>query len=144
MANQTDYQYTRGDQVDGFLHTFKAEGAITEGQILELGSAGRQVKTHTTTTTIAIIGVAHHSAASGEEIVVLCPGPVKKLISGAAGITRGQYAVPSGVTAGCIAGKTFADGGTLYGAVGIALETADALGERVPVLMLGHGMIANS
>lgn len=144
MASQTDYQFTWGNSVDGFLHTFLAEGAITEGQILELGTAGRQVKKHTTTSTVAILGIAHESAADGKEVVVLCPGPIRKVIASAAGITRGQLVYADGTTAGSCTSQAYADGTTLHGAIGIALETADAIGERCPVLVGWPGIIANA
>lgn len=135
MANQTDYQYTWGNSVDGFLHTFIAEGAIAEGELVELGTAGRQVKKHTTTLGNAVIGVAHEAAADGDPVVVCCAGPIRKVKAAAAGITRGQLVIPSTTTAGACESQAYANGTTVHGALGIALETADALGERVPVLM---------
>jgi hypothetical protein len=144
MATQTNYQFTWGNSVDGFLHTFLAEGAITEGQLLELGTAGRQVKTHTTTQTTPVIGIAHESAADGAEVVVLCPGPIRKVLCAAAGITRGEMVIPDGTTAGSCTSQAYADGTTLHGSVGIALETGDALGERVPVLCGWPGVVSNA
>ncbi len=143
MANQTDYQYTWGNQVDGFLHTMQAEGAISEGQLLELGTAGRQVKTHTTTTTTPVIGIAHHDCATGEEIVMIAPGPVRKVISDG-NIARGEIVFPSGGTAGAAQSKAYADGATLIGCVGVALETGDSAGERVPVMCGWPGIFAGT
>jgi len=143
MADQTDNRYTWGNQVDGFLHTFTAEGAISNNQILELGTAGRQAKPHTTTQTVAILGVAHSDAADGEEITVVCNAPIRKVISDG-NITRGEVVIPSAATAGQCASQAFADGETLYGALGIALETGDEAGELVPVLCSMPGIISNA
>jgi len=135
MATQTDYQYTWGNSVDGFLHTFIAEGAIAEGELVELGTAGRQVKKHTTTLGNAVIGVCHEAASDGDPVVICCPGPIRKVRAAAAGITRGQLVVPSSVTAGACMSQAYANGSTVHGVIGIALETGDELNERVPVLM---------
>ena len=142
MATQTDYQYTYGDSVDGFLHSFIAEGAISAGQVLELGTAGRQVKKHTTTTTTITIRITMDDASDGDPVVVLCPCPIKKVISDSNGITRGEMVYASGTTAGSCQSRAYADGTTLYGAIGIALETGDAAGEKVPVLCGWLGVVA--
>lgn len=147
MADQTLNQFTKGNAVEGMMHTFKANGAILLHQIVELDTASGYpyCKVHTTTQTVGVLGVAMADAADGEECVIACPGAgIHKVISGAAGMTIGGLVVPSSVTAGACATVTRADGTTLYGALGIALETADELNELVPVLMLGLGIVANA
>jgi len=144
MASQDQNLFTKGNSVDGFLHTFLAEGAISEGQLVELGTAGRQVKKHTVTQTALAIGICHEAAEDGKEVVIMCYGPIRKVIAAAAGITRGQLVIPDGTTAGSCTSAAYADGTNLKGAVGIALETADTIGERCPVLCGWPGVVATT
>jgi len=144
MADQTDNKITKGDQYDGFVHTFTAEGAILKDQLLELGTAFNQVKLHTTTTTTPVVGIALADADTTEEVPVMCFGPIKNVIAAAAGIVRGQMVYASGTTAGSCTSQAYADGTTLHGAIGIALVTADAIGEIVPVLCGWPGVVANN
>lgn len=141
---QTNPEFTKGDVLDGWIVSMVAEAAISKNMILELGTSYPQVVKHTTTSTTPVIGVALDDASANGLVAVLVFGPIKKLISDSAGITRGQVAISSNATAGSIEGKTYADGATLYGAVGIALETADAAGELVPVICGWPGVVAMS
>lgn len=144
MADQQNTQFTKGDQVDGFLHSFLAEGAITKDMIVELGTAYPQVKKHTTTQTSIVIGIAMETVDSAEMVVVCCFGPIKKVISDSNGITRGHLVIASGTTAGYCQSQSYADGTTLHGSLGIALETADESGEKVPVLCGWPGIVSNA
>ena len=144
MADQTSNKYTKGDQMDGFIHSFNAEDAISKNMVVELGTAWPQVLKHTTSTTTPVIGIALADAAITEEVTVMCFGPIKKVISDSNGITRGEAVYASGTTAGSCQSKALADGGTMYGVIGIALETADAAGELVPVLCGWPGAVANA
>lgn len=141
MADQQNAQFTKGDQYDGFVQSFEAEGAISKNQIVELGTAWPQVVKHTTTTTTITIGIALSDAADGEMVPIMCFGPIKLVICDANGITRGEAVYP-GATAGSCRSKAYADGTTLYGVIGIALETGDEAGELVPVLCGWPGLVA--
>lgn len=144
MADQQNNAFTKGDEMNGFIRSFVAEGAISKDQIVELGTAYPQVKKHTTTQTTLIVGVCLDDCSDGDLVAVLCPGPVKLVISDANGITRGQLVIASGATAGSCTSQAYADGTTLHGALGIALETADEAGEKVPVLMGWPGIVSNA
>jgi len=144
MASQQNPEFTKGDEMNGFIRSFVAEGAIGKDDIVELGTAYPQVKKHTTTQTAIILGVCLEEAAEGDLVPILCSGPVKLVKSDANGITRGHLVIPSGATAGACTSQAYADGTTLHGALGVALETADELGEKVPVLMGFPGIVANA
>lgn len=141
MAQQNP-EFTKGDVLDGFIVSFLCEGELSKNQILELGTAYPQVVVHTTTNTTPVLGVALDDASAGDMVACLVFGPIKKLISDSAGVTRGEMAVASNATAGAIESKAYADGGTLIGVVGVALDTADAAGELVPVLCGWPGIVA--
>jgi len=143
MAQQNP-EFTKGDVLDGWIVSMVAEAEVSKNMILELGTAYPQVVKHTTTTTTAVLGVALDDASADGLVAVLVFGPIKKLISDSSGITRGHLAISSDATAGSIEGKAYADGGTLYGCVGVALDTADAAGELVPVICGWPGMVAMS
>lgn len=143
MAQQNP-EFSKGDVLNGWIVSFVAEAAISKNMILELGTAYPQVVKHTTTATTPVLGVALDDASANDLVACLVFGPIKLLISDAAGIARGQVAIASNATAGSIEGKTYADGATLYGSVGIALDTADAAGELVPVICGWPGVVAMS
>ena len=143
MAQQNP-EFTKGDILTGWIVSMVAEAAVSKNMILELGTNYPECVKHTTTNTTAILGVALDDADADELVSVLVLGPIKKLISDSAGITRGQLAIASNATAGSIEGKTYADGSTLYGTIGVALDTADAAGELVPVLCGWPGIVALS
>jgi imidazoleglycerol phosphate dehydratase HisB len=133
MAQQNP-AFTKGDSLNGFIHTFKASEAITKDMIVELDTNYPYVKKHTTTNTAIVLGVALESAAAEAEVAVVCPGPIKKVLSDSSGITRGEAVIP-GATAGYCTSVALTGTSAHRGVLGLALETADAEGEKVPVLM---------
>lgn len=144
MASQTDTYYTKGDQYDGFVHTFNAEAAISKNQIVELGTAYPQVVVHTANADRIIVGVALSNATAGQEIPVMCTGPVKNVIAGEGFIVRGELVYPDGTTAGSCDSIAAANGTTLRAVIGVALESGDTKGEKVPVLCGWPGIVLNS
>lgn len=143
MAQQNP-EFTKGDVLDGWIVSFIAEGAISKNEILELGTAYPQVKKHTTTQTTLVIGVALETVGDEKLVPVMVFGPIKKVMSDSNGITRGQLVVASGTTAGRCQSQAYADGATLHGAIGIALDTADEAGELVPVVCGWPGIVSNA
>jgi len=140
--------YTHGWSPNDFIQNFLAEGdddrggttkgamegklSILEGDVLELGTAFRQIKAHTTTTTTAVIGIALSDAINGEMVPVAC-GPVVKCECAEA-ISRGGYVGSDNGEIGLIQPITLTGGGTLRSVLGIALNDGDD-GDIIPVLM---------
>jgi len=145
MANQTDFRF--GPWYDVYtgwpILTLEAEGAITKGNLLQLGTAGRQVIAYDgdNAVTAPAIGVALSDAANGEQVPVVGLGPVMLMKVGTSLATRGQWAVPSTTAAesGRIQGDDGQTGTTENACIGIVLETADVLGELVPIMVCGRG-----
>jgi len=145
--------FTYGWSPNDFVQNFLAEGdddrggsdkgamesslSILEGDVLELGTGLRQAKAHTTTTTTAIIGVALSDAQDAEMVPVSC-GPIVKCECAEA-ISRGEYVGSDDGEAALIQPFTPTGGGTLRGALGIALNDGDD-GDKIPVLMRGMGI----
>jgi hypothetical protein len=141
---QANPEFSKGDILFGHVASCIAEGAISKNQTLELGTAYPQMKTHTTTQTTLICAIALEDADSGDLLPILVFGPIKLVISDSGGITRGQLVTASTATAGSCTSQAYADGTTLHGALGIALDTADAAGELVPVICGWPGIVSNA
>ena len=146
MAAQTDAKFGGWyDAYTGFpVITMVAEGAITKYHLVQLGTAGRQVKSYDgdSAVTEPAIGVALEACADGLEVVILPLGPVIRMLAGTNGVTRGDWVVPD--TTADEEGYVMTDDGALgttkNACIGIALETGDALGELVPVMLCGNGI----
>ena len=145
--------FTYGWSPNDFVQNFLAEGSdnrggadkgaeegklsILVGDVIELGTAFRQVKAHTTTTTALILGVALSDAKDGQMVPVSC-GPIVKCEC-AESVSRGNYVGVDDAEAALIKPVTPTGGGTLYGILGIALNAGDD-GDIIPVLMKGSGI----
>lgn len=144
MVQQTDFRFPWGDLVTYWpTASLEAEAAIIKGQLVKLGTAGRQVLAYDgdEQTNIPAIGVAYSAAAAGEMVPVNLLGPVLLMKVGTGGATRGQWAVPS--TTADEDGRIISDDGvmgtTKQATIGIVMETGEA-GELVPVMVCGRGM----
>ena len=133
------------DAYTGFpVITMVAEGAVAKYHLVQLGTAGRQVKSYDGDGGITepAIGVALEAAATGLEIVILPLGPVIRMLTGTNGVTRGDWVVPD--TTADEEGYVMTDDGTMgtnkSATIGLALEAGDAKGELVPVMMCGNGI----
>lgn len=147
MASATDYRYGNWyDVYTGFpLITCVAEGALTKYHLVQLGTAGRQVKSYDgdAAVTEPAIGVVLEDYATGVECLVLPLGPVVRMLTGTNGVTRGDWVVPD--TTAAESGYVMTDDGALgttkNACIGIALDTGDAKGELIPVMLCGYGII---
>ena len=101
--------------------TFTAGGAITGGQVVEVGAADRTVVAASAASAKAI-GTAGHDAASGEKVTVHMAGPVDTAAAAAA-IARGAK-----VEAGAAGTVQTATTGLV---LGIALTAAAGQGDIV-------------
>jgi|GEM_PF-3459361 len=140
--------FTYGWSPNDFVQNFLAEGSddrggsdkgamesllsILEGDVVELGTALRQIKAHTVTTTTAVIGVALSDAQNGQMVPVAC-GPIVKCECAEA-ISRGGYVGSDDAEVGMIQPITLSGGAVLRGCLGIALNDGDD-GDIIPVLM---------
>lgn len=145
--------YTYGWSPNDFIQNFLAEGSdnrggankgamegllsILEGDVVELGTALRQVKAHTVTTTTGVLGVALSDAKNGEMVPIAC-GPIVKCECAEA-ISRGGYVGSDDAEVGLIQPITLTGGGTLRGCLGVALNDGDD-GDIIPVLMNTPGL----
>lgn len=121
----------------GWYQTFVAEGSLTEGQAVVLGTAGRQVKGSDGSNTLPIVGVVYDDAADGAEVVICTPYPVVSARVGTGGVTRGSYVGPVNGELGLVKDFTYnGDGTTETGCLGLALDSG-TVGQRVRVLMCG-------
>ena len=150
-TESTGFSY--GWSPNDFIQNFMAEGdddrggadkgamegalAILEGDVVEFGTALREVLVHTTTGTTPIMGVALADAASGQMVPVSC-GPIVKCICAEA-VTRGNVVGVDDGDEGQIKPITPTGGGTISGVLGYALMDGDD-GDRIPVLMKGIGL----
>jgi len=146
--------FTYGWSPNDFIQNFLAEGSddrggadkganesslsILEGDIVQIGTDFREVKPYDyNTTTTAIVGVALSDAKNGDMVPVSC-GPIVKCEC-AESVTRGNYVGCDDGEAALIKPVTPTGGGTLYGLLGIALNSGDD-GDKIPVLMKGLGI----
>ena len=146
MADMTDSKFGGWyDAYTGFpVITMVAEGAIAKFHLVQLGTAGRQVKSYDgdAGVTEPAIGIALEAAATGLEVVILPLGPVIRMLTGTNGVTRGDWVVPDTTAAedGYVMSDDGAMGTTKNAAIGIALETGDVKEELVPVMVCGNGI----
>lgn len=101
--------------------TFKAQTAITGGQVVEVGNADRTV-TVAGAASAKAIGTAGHDAIAGDDLVVHLPGPVDTARAAAA-ISRGAK-----VEAGAMGTVQTATTGLV---LGIALTAAADAGDII-------------
>lgn len=144
MAQQTDYRFPWGNLVTYWpTASLEAEAAIEEGDLIALGTAGRQVVPYDGDAGVGepAIGVAYAPASSGNMVPVNLLGPVVLMTVGTGGATRGDWAVPS--TTADEEGYIISDDGTMgttkNACIGIVMETGEA-SEKVPVLICGNGI----
>lgn len=144
MAQQTDYRFPWGNLVTYWpTASLEAEGAVVEGALVQLGTAGRQVIEYDGDAGVSepAIGVAYAPAADTEMVPVNLLGPVVLMTVGTGGATRGDWVVPSETAAedGYIITDDGVMGTTKKACIGICMETGEA-GEKVPVLICGNGI----
>jgi hypothetical protein len=141
--------FTYGWSPNDFVQNFLAEGdddrggadkgenegalSILTGDVVALGTNFREVKVYAAgDMTVEPIGVALSDAKDGEMVPISC-GPIVKSEC-AESITRGNRIGPDDGEAGLIKPYTPTGGGTIQGAIGIALNDGDD-GDIIPVLM---------
>ena len=109
--------------------TFIAEGAITQGMPVTLGSNDEKVKVPAADGDV-VIGVALHDAADSEPISVRMAGTA--MVKVAEAFAKGSFVVggPSGAK-----DVTPDDTGSYVKAFGVALEEATEAGELIEVLI---------
>jgi hypothetical protein len=146
--------FTYGWSPNDFIQNFLAEGSdnrggaskgamesklsILEGDVVQLGTAFREVKAYAHgTTTTAVVGVALADSLDGKMVPVAC-GPIVKCECGEA-VTRGNHVGIDDGEDALIKPITLSGGATEYGYLGIALNAGDD-GDVIPVLMKGPGI----
>jgi hypothetical protein len=146
MANQPNYQF--GPWYDTYtgwpVLTMVAEGDVEKGMVVQLGTAGRQVKEYDGDAGVSepAIGLALERADDGDEITIIGLGPVMLMNTGTNGCTRGDWVVPETTAAedGYVMTDDGVMGTTKNAVIGIALETTDTKEEKVPVMVCGRGI----
>jgi hypothetical protein len=126
----------------GNYQTFLAQGALSVGQMVTLGSAGRQVAPTDATSEVPV-GIVYDNAADGAECVVITTAPVVPCIAGGI-VTRGAYVMPQvgGGLEGRVVDTVFSPIAATanVGIVGLALDSATN-GQHVRVLLCGSALL---
>jgi hypothetical protein len=125
--------------------SFKAGGTINVGRCVMIHASQDNAVVQTTAITDKVIGISKRSmrdtpgltgsdntvaANAGDSVEVYGPGAVAPAIAGAA-IVRGSWVGPEGAATG----RVITAAGATSRVVGMALESANAAGEEIQVLV---------
>ena len=129
MADIAAFPTVRNVLVNGNnITSYTAGAAITAGQVVAFHGTGVDMTVHpaVTGTTVAVVGVALYSVASGAEVAVAGPGCIVYVVNGLDGtnIDAGTYVQVYGTTTPGTVKEIVVSGGIAvnYGLVGLMLE----------------------